>query len=174
LPIARQRRKVHEHLQQGSVRVKPGDRVARGQAVARVGSSGSVSSGPHLQFHVADAYSTLGAEGVPFVFRRFRERGAFASIDAFVKGEVYLASAADGLRTMERPGPNAVVDFAEKVKTRWKRRGRARRSGSLAGSGGCVALISLPRRLHRRRRRLPRRRMRPTNRRGRNPIRRRR
>jgi murein DD-endopeptidase MepM/ murein hydrolase activator NlpD len=106
----------YEHLQQGSIGVKAGDRVKRGQVIARVGSSGSVSAGPHLHFHVADADSPLGAEGMPFVFRRFHLRGAFASIEAFARGDAYLPSdrPVDIADPPERPGPNAVVDFGSK------------------------------------------------------------
>jgi hypothetical protein len=67
----------YEHLREGSVHVKVGERVTRGQAMAQLGSSGSVSSGPHLHFHVSNANSPLGAEGVPFVLREFVSRGAF-------------------------------------------------------------------------------------------------
>jgi len=55
----------YEHLQHGSVVVKPGQRVTRGQVIGRLGSSGSSSIGPHLHFHVSDASSTLAAEGMP-------------------------------------------------------------------------------------------------------------
>ena len=70
----------YEHLQQGSIVVKPGQRVTRGQVIAKLGSSGSTSIGPHLHFHVADANSLLGAEGLPFVFNQFTVLGEFASI----------------------------------------------------------------------------------------------
>lgn len=104
----------YEHLQQGSVRVKVGQRVSRGETIARVGSSGSVSSGPHLHFHVSDAATPLGAEGLPFVLRQFEVRGAFASLSSFGKGDAPLPRAAsdEPLRSLERPAPNVVVDFA--------------------------------------------------------------
>ena len=105
----------YEHLQQGSVAVKAGDRVRRGQVIARVGSSGSVSSGPHLHFHVANAPLLLGAEGMPFVLREFQTRGAFASIQSFAKGERFVDRdpTVAVRRVLERPAPNAVVDFPE-------------------------------------------------------------
>ena len=80
----------YEHLQRGSVRVKVGDRVSRGQVIAQLGSSGSSSIGPHLHFHMADAASTLAAEGVPFVFRQFTQVGRFASLTALISGEKWL------------------------------------------------------------------------------------
>jgi murein DD-endopeptidase len=105
----------YEHLQEGSVRVKAGDRVARGQTIARLGSSGSVSSGPHLHFHVSNANSLLAAEGVPFVLRRFLARGAFASIGAFAKGDPPVPNARHLTieRLAERPAANAIVEFAD-------------------------------------------------------------
>ena len=49
----------YEHIQRGSVAVKAQQRVRRGQVIARLGSSGSTSIGPHLHFHVAAANSLL-------------------------------------------------------------------------------------------------------------------
>lgn len=62
------------HLQPGSVRVKVGQRVNRGQVLGLVGNSGN-STEPHLHFHVTDAASPLGAEGVPYAFPAFEVRG---------------------------------------------------------------------------------------------------
>ena len=55
----------YAHLQPGSLRVKTGDRVKRGQVVGLVGNSGN-STEPHLHFHVSDGVSPLGSEGLPF------------------------------------------------------------------------------------------------------------
>jgi hypothetical protein len=101
----------YEHLQQGSILVKPGQRVSRGQVIARLGSSGSTSIGPHLHFHVADANSLLGAEGLPFVFRQITGFGGFASIDALVNGERWLPDGSAHVYTLARPAPNTVISF---------------------------------------------------------------
>jgi murein DD-endopeptidase len=103
----------YEHLRHGSVVVKSGDRVKRGQVIGRLGNSGSSSIGPHLHFHVADANSLLGAEGVPFVFTSFQRLGAFRSIEGLVKGDAFIAAppAPAHSRRMERPDPNAVIRF---------------------------------------------------------------
>jgi murein DD-endopeptidase MepM/ murein hydrolase activator NlpD len=61
------------HLQPGSVRVKAGDRVKRGQVLGLVGNSGN-STEPHLHFHVTDGASPLGAEGLPYAFPAFEVR----------------------------------------------------------------------------------------------------
>jgi len=57
----------YAHLQPGSVRVKRGDRVKRGQVIGLVGNSGN-STEPHLHFHISDASSPLGSEGIPYAF----------------------------------------------------------------------------------------------------------
>ena len=101
----------YEHLQQGSIRVKTGERVKRGQVIAKLGASGSTSIGPHLHFHVADRNSLLGAEGLPFVFSRFTTFGAFASIDALVNGAKWQPGQLARPAETTRPGPNAVISF---------------------------------------------------------------
>jgi hypothetical protein len=102
---------LYEHLQRGSVAVKVGQRVTRGQVIARLGSSGSSSIGPHLHFHVADASSTLAAEGLPFVFRQFGQLGRFASLAALTSGEKWLPASLAETRQRERPDPLAVITF---------------------------------------------------------------
>jgi biotin carboxyl carrier protein len=68
----------YAHVQPGSLRVKVGDRVKRGQVLALVGNSGN-STEPHLHFHIVDGIaagtSTLGAEGVPYAIEQFEILG---------------------------------------------------------------------------------------------------
>lgn len=64
----------YAHLQPGSLRVREGDRVVRGQVIGLLGNSGN-SSEAHLHFHVSDANDPLMSEGVPFVFDRFSATG---------------------------------------------------------------------------------------------------
>jgi hypothetical protein len=101
----------YEHLQRGSVRVRTGQRVTRGAVIARLGSSGSTSIGPHLHFHVADANSLLGAEGVPFAFSRFTVFGSFASIDALISGDKWAPGQLARPYATTRPSPNTVISF---------------------------------------------------------------
>jgi peptidase M23-like protein len=58
------------HLQPGSVRVKVGDRVRRGQVLALIGSSGS-SFEPHLHFEVTTSPETLRGEGLPYLIEAY-------------------------------------------------------------------------------------------------------
>jgi Peptidase family M23 len=64
----------YAHLQPGSIRVKNGDRVRRGQVLGLVGNSGN-STEPHLHFHISDGNSGLGSEGLPYAFRSFEVQG---------------------------------------------------------------------------------------------------
>jgi murein DD-endopeptidase MepM/ murein hydrolase activator NlpD len=56
---------MYAHLQPGSLKVKAGDRVKRGQVLGLVGNSGN-STEPHLHFQVMDGPTPLGAEGLPY------------------------------------------------------------------------------------------------------------
>jgi hypothetical protein len=58
---------LYAHLQPGSVRVRPGDAVAAGALLGRLGSSGN-STEPHLHFHVCNGPSALACNGVPVRF----------------------------------------------------------------------------------------------------------
>ena len=60
----------YAHLKPGSLRVRTGERVKRGQTVGLVGNSGN-STEPHLHFHIMDGTSPLGSEGVPYAIERF-------------------------------------------------------------------------------------------------------
>ncbi|MFD1507001.1 M23 family metallopeptidase [Georgenia yuyongxinii] len=67
--IGRERYVLMAHLQQGSVSVRVGDVVRRGQLVAAVGNNGH-SSEPHLHLQVQDSAAGIDAERTyPMVFR---------------------------------------------------------------------------------------------------------
>ena len=57
-------------LQKGSVTVKPGSKVKRGQVIGKLGNTGNTSA-PHLHFHIMTGPSVLGSDGVPYVIGRF-------------------------------------------------------------------------------------------------------
>jgi hypothetical protein len=65
---------LYAHMQTGSVAVKVGDRVARGQVLGQVGNTGN-STMPHLHFHVMDGPSPLGSDGLPYRLDRFDLEG---------------------------------------------------------------------------------------------------
>lgn len=74
LDLGRSRYAFYAHLQPGSIRVKTGSRVRKGQVIGLLGNSGN-SVGPHLHFHLGDANSLNGSEGIPFVFDSFNVVG---------------------------------------------------------------------------------------------------
>lgn len=71
----------YAHLKLGTIRVKPGDRVQRGQVIANLGNSGNTSA-PHLHFHVTTGPFVLGSDGFPYVFSNFLLAGQAADITA--------------------------------------------------------------------------------------------
>lgn len=74
LQIAANRFVTYAHLQKGSIKVRTGDSVHRGDVLARLGNSGN-STGAHLHLEVTDRNSVLQSEGVPFVFADFTYLG---------------------------------------------------------------------------------------------------
>ncbi len=58
------------HLAPGSVAVREGQVVRRGEAIGRVGHTGN-SSTPHLHFQLMDAADLLAARGVPCAFESY-------------------------------------------------------------------------------------------------------
>jgi hypothetical protein len=76
--------------------VKAGERVRRGQIVARIGNSGD-SREPHLHFEVTTASRLAAGEGVPYLIDEYR-----------------VTAASDGIterRTRELPVKDMLVDF---------------------------------------------------------------
>jgi N-acyl-D-aspartate/D-glutamate deacylase len=97
----------YAHAQPGSIKVRVGQNVRRGDVLALVGNSGN-STEPHLHFHVADASSPLGSEGIPYVLDTFELEGS-AMLQA---GKIpFKPLASPERRRMELPLQNVVVRF---------------------------------------------------------------
>jgi len=60
----------YAHLKPGSLRVKVGDEVKRGDVIGLVGNSGS-SFEPHLHFEVTTSPAALRGEGIPYLIEAF-------------------------------------------------------------------------------------------------------
>jgi murein DD-endopeptidase len=102
----------YAHLQPGSLTVRPGARVRRGQVLATLGNSGQ-SDAPHLHLHVVDAPSPLAAEGLPVAFETFDLEGHVPSLKVFTDGSGWKPSSPSSQRRREMPVENAVVRFSE-------------------------------------------------------------
>jgi len=98
----------YAHLQPGSIAVKVGDHVRRGQRLGLVGNSGN-STEPHLHFHLSDANSPLGSEGLPYAFEAFDVESRIASFAA--EKLSWAPFAAPDPRKSEMPLENVVVRF---------------------------------------------------------------
>jgi murein DD-endopeptidase MepM/ murein hydrolase activator NlpD len=57
----------YAHLRPGTVTVRPGQHVQRGQQIGELGNSGS-SHSAHLHFQVMDGPSVLTSDGLPYAF----------------------------------------------------------------------------------------------------------
>jgi len=99
----------YAHLARGSVRVKAGDHVHRGQVIGRVGQSGN-SAGPHLHFQLADAATFEGSEGVPYVFAAYTYYGPETEAQVFGQGEPWHAPSGE-LRKAQLPLNDVIVGF---------------------------------------------------------------
>jgi Peptidase family M23 len=100
---------VYGHLQPGTIRVKPGQRVRAGHVLALLGNSGK-SSNPHLHFHIVTR-APFG-EGVPYVFKSFVVQGNADSFDSLMTGGGLKPRAGGpARRSNELPTNYAVVSF---------------------------------------------------------------
>ncbi|HEY0701821.1 MAG TPA: M23 family metallopeptidase [Candidatus Acidoferrales bacterium] len=98
----------YAHMQTGSVRVKVGDKVVRGQVLGLLGNSGN-SSEPHLHFHICDRSSELGCEGLPYALKSF---------DLLGKGDKWESTAPHTAvpQELQIPTEDEVVSFPPAAK----------------------------------------------------------
>jgi hypothetical protein len=115
LDIGQSHYAYYAHLQPGSIKARIGQRVRRGQALAKIGNSGN-SDGPHLHFHIVNMNSPFGGEGLPYVFRSFDVQGILKSVPLIVNGEGWKkdANAATDIRRLEHPADDAIINFPDR------------------------------------------------------------
>lgn len=108
----------YAHLHPGSISVKTGDKVKRGQTIAALGNSGN-TTGPHLHFHVMRGPSCLGDPGVPYEIDKFEIVGQIADLNAFIADEEkglphkIVPSPFNGMHNAELPKEAVVIKFAD-------------------------------------------------------------
>jgi len=106
---------LYAHLKPGSVKVKEGDRVTRGQELARLGNTGNTTA-PHLHFHIMSGTQPLVGNGLPYYFDSFNYEGEVESIDSMFQAidkekPVSIVKTAAGERHNQLPIGGAIVDF---------------------------------------------------------------
>lgn len=74
----------YAHLRTGSVAVKAGDHIRRGEVIGHLGGTGSAGA-PHLHIHVADTAGFGQSQGLPFVISDFVLAGHGSESDALNK-----------------------------------------------------------------------------------------
>ncbi len=119
LRVGPERYLIYAHMQPGSVRVRVGERVRRGQVLGKLGNSGN-SATPHLHLQVQTTRS-FASDGLPFVFERFRLLGQITSPDLSDEvlglrpnGELPFAPADEpGTRRDQMPLDRSVVRFPD-------------------------------------------------------------
>ena len=108
---------LYAHMKPGSVRVRVGERVRRGQLLGKLGNSGN-SATPHLHLQV-QVRPSFASDGLPFVFERFRFLGQITSPDLSDEilglrsdGQLPFAPASNpGTRRNQMPLDRSVVRF---------------------------------------------------------------
>lgn len=109
---------MYAHLIKGSLLVKPGDTVKKGQKIAELGNTGN-SNAPHLHFQLMDDPSLLQADAVPYVIDRFTYLGqipftTWVTTDNYLSGTFLQGRLPEAQsRTDELPLVLAVVDFPD-------------------------------------------------------------
>jgi hypothetical protein len=101
----------YAHLRPGSLTARIGDRVGRGQVIARLGDSGNADA-PHLHFQVMDANAPLAADGLPYEFASFAVEGRLPSLSVLADGKGWRPPPGPpDTRRNALPTENEVIDF---------------------------------------------------------------
>ncbi len=106
---------LYAHIKRGSIKVKPGQKVRKGEVIGLLGNSGNTTA-PHLHFHVIRGKLPLGSDGIPYVLESFIVKGTAVSQDAL---ETELESGTSleitrkntGKHIQKMPHDLAIVEF---------------------------------------------------------------
>lgn len=107
LDIGGGRYAAYAHIIPGTVTVKIGDTVTKGQVIGKLGNSGN-STAPHLHFHVCNGRDGLASEGLPFSFDQYDLLGSLSMADVDA-GNAWAPTGAAEVHTAEMPMLDQVV-----------------------------------------------------------------
>jgi murein DD-endopeptidase len=104
----------YEHLRTGSICVRAGEHIHRGQVIGALGFSGD-TTGPHLHMHVAEGADPLEAEGLPFVLDHYVKIGRYDDMGDLGrnKWKPFPTNRTQHSKANDWPGSNIVVRFDE-------------------------------------------------------------
>ncbi|MDT5219887.1 MAG: hypothetical protein QOF15_1992, partial [Mycobacterium sp.] len=94
---------MYAHFIQGSLLVKPGDKVKKGQQIAKLGNTGN-SNAPHLHFQLMSGPSLLEADGLPYVLDGFSYQGQVNANQVW-NADNYLSGSFFGPEVLATPQP---------------------------------------------------------------------
>ena len=94
LEVAPDQYMIVAHLQAGSVAVRVGHSVDRGEVIGRVGNSGNTSE-PHVHVHLQDRAAPDQGEAIPLLFSNYRLESSGREVD---RGMPRVITNVDGSR----------------------------------------------------------------------------
>ena len=102
---------LYGHLQPGSIQVKVGVRVHRGEIFGKLGNSGNTTN-PHLHFQISSRPSFFAGEALPFLIDDFRSEGTVKDLGALFEDKpAALDKSAAGRHLRQLPLNLSVVSF---------------------------------------------------------------
>jgi murein DD-endopeptidase MepM/ murein hydrolase activator NlpD len=113
LEIGKDRYAYYAHLQLGSLRVKVGDRVRKGQLLAKVGNSGN-ATGPHLHFHVCNGPGQSTCDAVPYVITSYSLSGRLMWNPQRTRKVEFQVPTTGSIATFSGPGDFGPLRLASK------------------------------------------------------------
>lgn len=109
---------MYAHMIPGSMTVKAGDKVTKGQVIGKLGNTGNANA-PHLHFQIMNDPVQFRADGMPYALDSFTYKGtvtqaALYAADDYLTGTFDQGELAQGQpRTDQLPSILAIVDFAD-------------------------------------------------------------
>lgn len=114
LKIDENRYGMYAHLIPGSLKVKKGDRVKKGDVLGLVGNTGN-STAPHLHFHVSSTPHWISSVGLPYRIDSYLSVGKLVENNSNSEGYTFEPhSKGDSPRTGDLPQESEVIWVGER------------------------------------------------------------